>query len=135
MFQRSIRFIFGKEDSMKKLATLELWQSEDNDIQNGPTGLHAKIRRDTGEARDGLYRIIINPKFDRGLPGGEDTVSIVAHEMGHFISSVFHSPTSELSMQGILEPDEQLAWTLAKKMGVRINPATVAESMRSYNGR
>ena len=112
---------------MKKLATLEVWLAE-------PAETHDEFGDelpDSSGYSPQLDRIVLRPDIDakRAEEYGiaPDITSGLLHELGHFVSHLTHSPTSQLGMlapilgEDARRPEEMNAWRLAEKMGLPID--------------
>lgn len=122
---------------MKKIATLEVWEVEENDPERYESSAYGfrDIDRD-------FHKIVLNPYEN----GGKDRTGVFAHELGHFVTHVMKLPTAMDDMEvkrqygplatflagDTVIAEEKMAWEIAEKMGVPIMQEDKAKALMSY---
>jgi hypothetical protein len=115
----------------RKLATLELWVDDEQPI---PTRMMQNKNNETE------YRLTINPSdqklFEHGRVAEEPRkwASIIAHEVGHFVAHVFHSPLQDPDVAKVVGPiyGEREAWDLAYYTNPGINQKIKQFALATY---
>lgn len=100
------------------------------------------------ERKPGIFELGIRPNADIAVAKAakikadkQFTQTVVAHELGHFVASITDgvqgSQSDFMRAIGLYNPQldvpaEQLAWDIAHKMGLKLNPKVEQFAMNTY---
>jgi hypothetical protein len=109
----------------KKIATLEVWVDENSD----------GVSRLESIPAIGEYKVVMNPKADAEEQAivrhdsKRSFATILAHELGHFVSQVLQSPWQRCPWK---EPGEREAWAVAHQIMPDLDKELEQSALNTY---